>query len=176
MTFSASYAWLDTEYTKYKSITRAAGQIAYVGNCRVVPTGVTPSQTACEVDYSGNQLEGAPKHTIIGTGTFQYPMTDGVDWLLSGDIEYQSQRFAKDDNQLILPSYYQINLRAGFSADNWDLIAYVNNATNDDTIRQGFADGDLPAFQATNLFLNKATVILPDQRQIGLRFNLRFGD
>ncbi len=176
MTFSASYAWLDTEYTEYKSITRGAGQIAYVGNCRVVPTGVSPSQTACEVDYSGNQLEGAPKHTIIGTGTFQYPMTEGIDWLLGGDVEYQSERFTKDNNQLILPSYYQINLRAGLSADNWDLIAYVDNATDDDTVKQGFSDGDLPAFQATNLFMDKATVILPDQRQYGLRFNLRFGN
>jgi len=176
MTFSLSYTWLDTEYTEYLAITRGVGQIAYVGNCiSLVATGVSPTQAACVTDYSGNELEGAPDHVLVGSGTFRYPITDGLDWTHGADFEYQSDRYAKDNNQMVFGSYWLFNLRAGLVGDQWSAIAYIDNAFDDDTVKTGFADGDIPAFQSTNLFMDKATVTLPDRRQYGVRLSYRFG-
>ena len=59
--------------------------------------------------------------------------------------------------------------------DTWDIVAYVDNAFDDDTVKTGFVDGDIPTFAATFRFLNKGTLILPDPRTYGLRLNYRFG-
>jgi outer membrane receptor protein involved in Fe transport len=176
LSFGLSYTWLDTEYTEYTSVTRGIGQIAYVGNCReVVPTGASASQTACVVDYSGNELEGAAEHTLIGNARVQFPLFGDTDWFVDGDFEFQDDRFAKDNNQMVFPSYWLFNFRAGITNDTWSVLAYVDNAFDDDTVKTGFADGDIPAFQRTNVFMDKATVTLPDRRQYGIRVNYRFG-
>ena len=51
----------------------------------------------------------------------------------------------------------------------------MDNAFDDDTVKSGFEDGDIPTFFATNRFLNHGTLILPDPRTYGLRVNYRFG-
>lgn len=182
---SLAYTFLDTEYTEYFNTTTSANTIAYVGNCAdVVATGAPAITTgayagmlpsACVLDYSGNELEGAPENSLVGSARYQRPLVGGTDWFVEGNFEFQDDRFQNDQNTLILPSYWMFDFRAGVSNDSWDVIAYVDNAFDDDTVKTGFADGDVPAFQATNLFLNKGTLILPDPRTYGLRVNYRFG-
>lgn len=184
LSINLAYTWLDTEYTEYLNTTSGAGTIAYVGKCiDVVASSQTPLTSgayagqlpaACVLDYSGNELEGAPENTLVGGARYQHTLVGDTDWFVEGDFEFQDERFANDQNTMVLPDYWLANFRAGVTNDAWDVIAYVDNAFDDDTIKTGFADGDIPYFQATQAFANKGTVILPDQRQFGLRVNYRF--
>lgn len=181
LSLSLGYTWLDTEYTDYTVVAGGAGQIAYAGNCvGVVPTGVPAAfppgtfGTACQVSYEGNELEGAPENALVGGARYQQPLVGGTDWFVEADVEFQDDRFVAADNQLIFPSYWMANFRAGVSNDAWDIVAYVDNAFDDDTVKTGFADGDVPTFANTFLFQNHATIILPDPRTYGLRINYRF--
>lgn len=179
--FNLAYTWLDTEYTEYQSVAGGVGQVGYVGNCiEAVPTGASgpvPGSlaTACKVDYSGNELEGAPENALVGGARYQAGLVGATDWFVEGDFEYQDERFTNDQNQLVFPDYWLFNFRAGVTNEQWDILAYVDNAFDDDTVKTGFADGDVPTFANTFRFQNHATVILPDPRTYGMRVNYRFG-
>jgi outer membrane receptor protein involved in Fe transport len=185
LTLSGSYTWLDTEYTEYTQKTSGAGRIAYQGNCtpQVIdrpnpnaPAGPGNRATVtCEVDYSGNELEGAPENAFFGNVRYEHSLVGGTDWFVEADAIFQDQRFSSDDNQMIFPDYWLANFRAGIRNEQWDVLAYVDNAFDNDDIKTGFSDGDIPTFFQSNLFLNRATVTLPDPRLYGIRVNYRFG-
>ncbi len=186
LTFNAAYTWLDTEYTNYTSDTTGVGTIAYVGNCTMVANQIDlngdgdfldPGETSrsCRVDYSGNELEGAPEHAWVGGARWQANLVGNTDYFVDGDFQYQSSRYASDKNQLQFPDYSLFNFRAGVVNDTWDILAYVDNAFDDDTVKTGFEDGSIPTFFTTNRFLNQGTLILPDPRTYGLRMTYRFG-
>lgn len=174
LTLNAGYTWLDTEYTDFKAVTTGVGTIAYVGNCTMDAAG-TPLRRFCVVDYSGNELEGAPEHAAVGGARWQANLVGNTDYFLAGDFQYQADRFASDKNLMVFPSYWLFNFRAGIENDTWSILGYVDNAFDDDTVKSGFEDGDIPTFFATNRFLNHGTLILPDPRTYGLRVNYRFG-
>lgn len=173
LTLSGSYTWLDTEYTDYKTLTTGVGRIAYQGNCTVVEP--TPGRFNCQVSYDGNELEGAPENAFFGNIRYEHSLVGGTDWFVEADAIFQDQRFAADDNQLIFPDYWLANFRAGIRNEQWDVLAYVDNAFDNDEIKTGFSDGDIPTFFATNRFLNRGTLVLPDPRLYGIRVNYRFG-
>ncbi len=186
LTLNLGYTWLHTEYTEFKNRTTGVGTISYVGNCTMEGALVDLNNDAdfldpgearrtCVVDYSGNELERAPKYAAVGGARWQAPLVESTDYVLSGDFQYQADRYASDQNQLIFPSYWMFNFRAGVVNDTWDILAYVDNAFDDRTVKSGFEDGDIPTFFATNRFLNHGTLILPDPRTYGLRVNYRFG-
>lgn len=186
LTLNAAYTWLDTEYTDYKANTTGVGTISYVGNCTMVANQVDlngdddfldagETSRSCQVSYDGNELEGAPEHAWVGGARWQANLVGNTDYVLDGDFQYQSSRYASDKNQMQFPDYWVANFRAGIVNDTWDILAYVDNAFDDDTIKTGFEDGSIPTFFATNRFLNQGTLILPDPRTYGLRMNYRFG-
>ncbi|MEZ5565092.1 MAG: TonB-dependent receptor [Gammaproteobacteria bacterium] len=172
LTMSLNYTWLDTEYTRYQTFTTGSGTIAYVGNCTVT---VVAGRTGCVVDYSGNELEGAPNNSAVGNVRWQAGLAGSTDYFLESTIKYQDDRYVSDKNQLVFPSYVLFDFRVGITNANWDIIAYVDNAFDDDTVKTGFEDGSIPTFFQTGGFFNKGTVILPDPRTYGLRVNYHFG-
>jgi outer membrane receptor protein involved in Fe transport len=186
LTLNVGYTYLDTEYTDFKAITTGVGTISYVGNCTMGSSQVDVNgdgdlldagevRRFCITDYSGNQLEGAPEHAAVGGARWQANLEGSTDYVLAGDFQYQADRFVSDKNLLIFPSYWLFNFRAGVVNETWDVLAYVDNAFDDRTVKSGFEDGDIPTFFATNRFLNHGTLILPDPRTYGLRVNYRFG-
>ncbi|MEO8224853.1 MAG: TonB-dependent receptor [Gammaproteobacteria bacterium] len=174
LTLDLGYTYLDTEYTDFKAVTTGVGTISYVGNC-TMESGGTPLKRYCVTDYSGNELEGAPKYSAVGGVRWQAPLEGSTDYVVAGDFRYQGDRYVSDKNQLIFPSYWLFNFRTGVVNDTWDILAYVDNAFDDRTVKSGFEDGDIPTFFATNRFLNHGTLILPDPRTYGLRVQYRFG-
>ncbi|MEQ1803590.1 MAG: TonB-dependent receptor [Gammaproteobacteria bacterium] len=196
LTLNVGYTWLDTEYTDFQANTTGVGTISYVGNCTMVPIqadlngdgdfedsvpnpaggpALTETRRACSTDYTGNELEGAPEHAAVGGARWQAGLVGSTDYFLAADFEYQADRFASDKNLMVFPSYWLFNFRTGIVNDTWDILAYVDNAFDDDTVKSGFEDGDIPTFFATNRFLNHGTLILPDPRTYGMRVNYRFG-
>lgn len=185
LSLGLSYTWLDTEYTDYHVTTTGAGTIAYAGNCVPVETGQTgpggSRPTQCQISYDGNDLEGAPDNALVANVRYQDGLVGQTDWFVEADAEFTDDRYASEKNLMVFPSYWEFNLRAGITNDRWDISAYVDNLLNDDTVKTGFEDGDIPYFVSTftpptsfGIFANHGTLILPDERQYGLRVNYRF--
>ena len=74
-----------------------------------------------------------------------------------------------------------MGFRLGLRSDSWEILAYAENAFDDDTIRSSFGNTfnagisfvPFPAPATFVLPLNQ-TPILPDGRQVGVRVNYRF--
>jgi outer membrane receptor protein involved in Fe transport len=176
LTVSGAHTWLDTEYTDFKSNTTGVGRIAYAGNCTPVTVGEgVNARTNCQVSYDGNELERAPENSFFGNVRYQRNLVGDTQWFVEADAIFQDQRFTSEDNRMILPDYWLANFRFGIRNDQWDVIGYVDNAFDDDTIKVAFNDGDIPTFFATNRFVDKGTITLPDPRLYGIRVNYRFG-
>jgi outer membrane receptor protein involved in Fe transport len=188
---TASYTWLDTEYDDFTSLTKGAGTIADAGNCTIVAdpnkgTGA-PFQVVdddfCRIDLSGNELEYAPKHALVGGYSWRQPLVGSTDWLFEGDLIYQDDRYQDAVNTVEFDSYTTVDFRLGVANEQWDIIAYVDNAFEDDTIKSSFRNtynqgiafvGGGPSPPSTFVLPGNQTPIKPDQRQIGLRVNYRF--
>jgi outer membrane receptor protein involved in Fe transport len=190
---TASYTYLDTEYDDFTSLTKGPSTIADAGNCTIVadPARLVPGSGVdddfCQIDLSGNELEYAPKHALVGGFSWRQPLVGETDWLFEGDMIYQDDRYQDAVNTVKFKSYTVTDFRLGLASDQWDIIAYVENAFEDDTIKSSFRNtynqaiafvgGSFSPLGPPSTFVlpSNQTPIKPDQRQIGLRVNYRFG-
>ncbi len=182
LSLNAGYAWLDTEYDEYEILSSSPGEIAEAGNCTpFLAPNAGPNDEVCRLDLSGNELEGAPDHSLVVGATYADTMSNGLGWSAGVDVSYQSERFVDDFNRLEFDSFTEVNLRAGLEGDNWSFIAYIDNAFDDDTIRSGFpflyTPGAAPVLGTPFTFVlpGNFVAILPDGRQIGFRWTYRVG-
>jgi len=184
-TFGLAYTFLDTEYTEFEVLSTSAIQTLRAGNCTVVTTNGVPQ---CQLDLSGNQIEFIPEHALSLSGRFSQPIDawkgDDVSWFIEANGQYQSERFIDETNRVELDSYWLTDLRLGLEAENWDLLFYVNNLFDDDTVKSAIvAGGDVDAalqgasgnaFAFTFAPADNAIANLPDPRVFGVRANIRF--
>ncbi|MCC5794861.1 MAG: TonB-dependent receptor [Chromatiales bacterium] len=185
-----SYTWLDTEYKRYDQLNAGAGRIADAGSCIPVQLQLAPGSTAnpntCLLDLSGRSLEFAPEHSVVAGFDFEMGLVGNTSWFLEGDYIFQDSRFINDSNTIELNSWWEAAFRVGIRNDQWEILAYIDNAFNDDTVRttfgntfnQGITVAPFPpgaGLPATFVLPLNQTPILPDQRQFGLRVNYRFG-
>ena len=180
---NASYTWLDTKYDDYTQLSKGAGPIADAGNCTYVNDPAPGSVGGfCEIDLSGNELEFAPRNALVSGFSYRRPLVGETSWLFEGDLIYQDDRYQDAVNTVEFESYTIVDFRLGLVNDEWDIIAYVDNAFDDDTIKSSFRNtynqGISVVFAPppfTFVLPGNQTPIKPDQRQIGLRVNYRFG-
>ncbi|MEJ2138171.1 MAG: TonB-dependent receptor [Gammaproteobacteria bacterium] len=179
LSFTLAYTHLDTEYNDYVSTNRTPAAIAKVGNCVVVRTPVPTNldQTSCVIDRTGNKLERAPEHALFATFNIDRPFFDtGWNYLIQMDANYQSERYITPENFTQLEDVWLANLRLGVQADNWSVIAFVNNVFDDDTmVSGGTTSPDFGAGFRIPPFIQTATQ-LPIPRQVGVRVNWAYGD
>jgi outer membrane receptor protein involved in Fe transport len=182
LSLSAAYTYLDTEYTKFQSLDSGAGNIAAAGSCTVVaPTG-TPT---CLLDLSGNELEYAPQNALVGNVSYRRPLQGATDWFVEGNFNYQDERYQRFFNTVKFDAYTTVDFRAGIASDQWEIVAYVDNAFDDDTVKTGVNSTWNAGFGAvpnpptpgrvTVILPPSIQVILPDERQYGLRLAYNFG-
>ena len=181
LTLSVNYTWLQTEYQDFTQVTTGASQIARAGNCELVPDDNRPLRTACRIDLSGNELEGAPKHALLAGITHLEPFSDHLKWLTEVSAQYQSERYQSEFNDLQFAPYWLFDLRLGLIAEQWEVVGYVANLLDDDTIKSGFVAPDFDSFNfisspgpSTFITSNMAFYNLPDPRQVGVRASFRF--
>lgn len=171
-TLQLAYTFLDTEYTDFVQGTTGAGPIAYTGNCVV-------DGPLCRVSYTGNELERAPRHAAVGLYNYTRPLNASLDWYFEGQATYRDSRFTDQLNLLTLDSYWLADFRAGVVAERWELTAYVNNAFNDDTVKNAFNSGgyllDFELAGATFVLPDSGQLFLPEPRRFGIRALYRFG-
>jgi outer membrane receptor protein involved in Fe transport len=198
--FSAGYTWLDAKYGDYTVRTGGAtpivrsqsctpvvtyrladGSTSVVVNPTTAPAGATIVTRTCDVDKSGHKLEFAPTHSLQLNALYKQDLGGDMRWVTEVSLQAESKRWTDDDEASYLHGFVTADLRTGLETDTWSVTAYVNNITNDDTVKAGIANTDFsPArFQfspapATFVLPNQYIPILPDKRQFGVRANYKF--
>ncbi|MET4683359.1 TonB-dependent receptor [Brevundimonas faecalis] len=171
------YTYLDTEYTDFYIYTDTRSGII---NGKMCEPAVVGGKKLCGVDLSGSELEKAPKHSLVGSFNYTAPVPgmSGLEWLIEGDATYQSERLVDQSNDRMLKAYSLANIRFGVTADRWDLIGYVDNIFDDDTVRSAdVKTGDVDRVLFTPQLTTSTQAVLatlPDPRRFGVRFNVRF--
>lgn len=185
--FSAnlSYTYNDGKYKNFLDINAGVSAIsrAAVHNPNACTVIVVSGQNRCRIDYSGNRLEGAPRHSLTMGGEVRGDVSADMGWFVDFDARVQSSRFTSFENSLSMDSYWLVDLRAGVKNDKWSVTAYLNNAFNDDTMKASAVyiqpwqiaylnnSGRTPlAIQAPS----GARALLPDKRQLGIRASMNF--
>jgi outer membrane receptor protein involved in Fe transport len=183
LSLSAAYTYLDAEYTEFMLDSSTPLRAADNGSCEIVTVAArTPDEfQSCRYDFAGNQLERTPENAAVFQGSFtrQFGGQD-FDWFIDANATWQDERFVNENNTTRFDDYWLVDARLGLSGETWEIIGYVENVFDDDTIRTGGTGPDfgqqvvetgfLGGLGATNYFGN-----LPDPRTVGVRANYRFG-
>jgi iron complex outermembrane receptor protein len=127
-----------------------------------------------ELDLSGQRLPKAPKWTISGDAQYNIRMGSNWDGFLRAEYIYQDEYFYDINGTagvqlgfefpFLIPSHSVWNFRAGMHSDKYSIVAYVQNAFEDDYYTATFDFG----------FSNGASVI-PGYRSYGIRGTAYFG-
>lgn len=176
----AQYTYLDSEYEDYKQLSKGPAPIADAGNCTVVPPTPPETDTFCEIDLSGRDLEYVPEHSLLAGVEYRQQFGSSMEWFAGMNYIYQDERYTSSFNIVSFDSYSLFDFRAGVGGENWEVQGYVDNAFDDDTIKSSFGNTynqglrvAAPPFTFV-LPLNQ-TPILPDGREVGVRARYRFG-
>jgi outer membrane receptor protein involved in Fe transport len=135
--------FFEYKYTSFDTLTSGAAELARTGNCTPVITAVqsgttVQAQATCSTSRTGNFLEDTPETAVALNLSYRAPFgASGKNWFVDLDTNWVDERFAEDDNTILLDSYALSNLRIGLESDNWTAILYVDNLFDDDTIKSG---------------------------------------
>jgi len=197
LTLSLAYTYLDAEYTDFVDFSTSAVRSAMVGSCPVVwfdasndivatgrdvPMGFAADDVVakCSLDLSGNKLERTPEHAVVSAVSLVRPFLDqGFDWRFDFVASWQDKRFVDQDNFVRWDAYWQVDAQLSLIGDNWDFIAYVDNLTDDDTLRSGGSGPDFGQQVVDTGFTAGLGVThffgpLTEPRQFGIRATYRF--
>ncbi len=171
--FTAAYTFLDTEYTEFLEFSRNSSNIALAGRCEIVTVGTGNQSTQCKLDLAGNRLERAPRGAATATLTYTHPIGDRSSVIAELAAQYQGKRYFDQYNAQFFDSFVNTDARLTFERGNWSVTAYVENLLDDDTIRNGFTQGDF-----FGLFSSPGSrsyvLVAPDPVRGGVRASYRF--
>lgn len=177
-TFSAGYSYIDSEYKDFRINSSGAGQIAVNGCTQIQPL---PGEFTCELDLSGQPIEDVPEHSLFLSAEYQRQLNSDIDWFVQFDANYVDERIESPEYDVIMEEYWEADVRAGLTGENWEVVAYVDNVFDDDTVRTGFLAPDFRTFGVapfpppfTVILTNAGYYKLPDPRQWGVRASYRF--
>ncbi|MFW2403604.1 MAG: TonB-dependent receptor domain-containing protein, partial [Gammaproteobacteria bacterium] len=177
LVLSAAYTHLDTAYKEFFDDTALLYRPAAAGSCEVVQKG---ESFFCRMDLSGNNLERTPDNSFVGIFNLQRPfMSEPFDWFTEFNVTYQDERFVDADNFVKFDDFWLLDFRLGLAAEKWSVVAYVDNVTNDNTLKSG---GSGPDFALQNqelgfiagLGVQQFFGLLPQPRTFGVRLMMQF--
>ena len=87
----AGYTYLESEYTGFTQLTRSPGVAAYAGGCEVVTTSA--DQSTCRVDFTGNEVERVPRHSLVGIARYSSEVTADFNWFVDLQTTFRDERF-----------------------------------------------------------------------------------
>ncbi len=185
--FQGAYTWLDTEYTDFTVETGSPVTAAAAGNC--TPTRVG-TEMLCNVSYTGNKLENAPEGAFTGLAGYYYPLSSTGSAYIETDVIWQDKRFTGITNNLWTEAFWLLNLRTGFRSELWEILLYMDNVLDDETVQFSgggpglgccFALGseiDISSDPPTAVMVDLplySTAFMPRPRIVGFRMSFRFG-
>ena len=193
LTLSAGYTWLDPTYTDFMDDTTSIVRAAVNGGCEKIvykgTAGPDPDDLddpanggpTCRLDLGGHDLEYTPRNSFVAGIYVNRPLfSTGLNWVLDINTSYQDTRFESTDNDLFFDEYWLTNFSLGVQGDRWDVLFYIDNVKDEDTLKSASGAPDFGR-QVTELgFLaglgvSNVTATLPNPRVIGLRANYAFG-
>ncbi|MEE4639691.1 MAG: TonB-dependent receptor [Wenzhouxiangella sp.] len=179
LNLNLAYAYTDATFKDYvggPSPTAGPGAFATCG----VPEGQTSSPqlraeagNAC-ADYSGNKVAKNPKHAVNFGALYRAPLGDrGNSWFVELNGLYRSKRYVSEANLAWTPSYTNFDLRAGVDLGRFSLIAFIDNLTDEDSIRS--AQRNVDPGNPEGFAPGRALIAyLPEPRVAGVRVIYRF--
>ena len=182
------YTWLDAEYTEFESITGSANEVARAqmagnGGCLEIIPSATPNtddvRDRCRVDRAGNKVEDIPEHAFVGNVKYTAPLGGtGLEWLTELSAIFTDERWVEENNVQLLDSYWVFDFRLGLVSDSWDVLFYVDNLTDDDTVKSAVDVGSQTNTHRQGHWPPGPTdglvVSMPDPRIYGVRATFRF--
>jgi outer membrane receptor protein involved in Fe transport len=121
--------------------------------------------TETSSDFTGNRIRRIPQ--VIGdlTGTFMFGNANlGLNW------SYVGHRFSNNANTVDLPGFGQLNLRAGYTYENFTLDLQLHNALNSYGLTEGNPRVDESLGAVSDIFL--ARPVLPRRFMVSLTAKL----
>jgi len=94
-------------------------------------------------------------------------------------VIFNDERYIDENNVKKLDSYWLMDVRLGVTKDNWEVVLFVDNATDDDTPKSAvdvgsqietFKQGQFPPGPTDGMIVS-----LPDPRVVGIRARVGFG-
>jgi len=193
LALTAAYTYLDAKYTKFFDEVTSLQRLAYAGQgCELVyrnfnneivgPSAPGIRQIACRVDYSGKQLERTPENALALSASYTRPLSDtGLDLLAELNGSWQDERYLDQENGVKFDAFWLVDARLGLTTPKYEIVAYVDNLLDDDTIRSGGSGPDFGRQVAelgftAGLGLSHFFGTMPDPRIFGIRATYRFGE
>ena len=182
LTLTAAYTYLDAEYTNFDLQTAALLRAAQLGRCDVITqqAGTPDESRTCSFDLSGNKLERTPENALVLQSSYTRQFLDlDFDWFVDVNASWEDERAVDENNFTKFDDYWLVDARLGLSAEQWEVIAYVDNVFDDDTIRTGGTGPDFGSQVVETGFTAGFGAlytfgILPEPRTAGIRANYRF--
>lgn len=174
---SLGYTYLDTKYKDFTVRSNSKSTVLTAPGCTPV---LVDGKALCELDLAGNRLEKTPKHSLVASAGYSAPadfIMSGASWFAEVDGIYQSRRYVDQSNARDLAGYWMADARAGITTDRWEVVLYVDNIFDDDTIKSAdvkTGDVDRIVIGLANTSSSAISATLPDPRTFGLRTSFRF--
>ena len=174
------YAYTDATFKNYVQGPSPAAGPAEFAACGVPQGQVSSPQLRTEAgnacaDFSGNRVAKNPKHAFNLSALYRAPLGSGTHtWFVELNGQYRSKRFVDEANLSWMPSYTNLDLRAGLEFDRFSVIGFISNLTDDDTIRS--AQRNVDPGRPEGFAPGRAIIgYLPEPRVAGIRVVYRFG-
>lgn len=96
---------------------------------------------------AGNKLPNAPDFTFTGRARYEFPVTSGIDFALSGAARYGGDAFKDATNNPVIrgESYWLLDARVALEAsnDSWEVALWGRNLSDNRHVVQGLDVGAL---------------------------------
>ena len=124
-------------------------------------------------DSKGKKFPLVPEFSGAAFAQYEGNLADSRRWFTRLDATYIGKRYDNIVNLAYVPAQVRANLRAGLRSDSWEVVAFVNNLLDDDTLEASRYNSDSAAdpffFQ-----LVASEAVLPNKRQFGVTATFRF--
>ena len=180
LSLNLAYTYVNATFKEYAQGPAPGAGPGSFAACGVPEGQVSSPQLRAEAgnacaDYSGNRVGKNPKHALNLSALYRAPLGRGTNtWFVELAGQYRSKRYLDESNISWMPSYANFDLRAGLEFERFTVIGFVNNLTDDDTIRS--AQRNIDPGRPEGFAPGRAVIAyLPDPRVVGLRVIYQFG-
>ena len=135
------------------------------------PQACDQSEYPGSASIVGKQTPNTPKHTGAITTTYRAAAGARWQWFVSGDLTYESTRYAQVHNFAETGDTTKVNLRLGLDGERWSAWLWGRNLFENRSANSVIRLIDLDTFFVRRAF----TAHLPRGRQLGVSMDYRFG-
>jgi outer membrane receptor protein involved in Fe transport len=162
-TFFLGYTHVDTEYEDF-NISDVADPSTY----DKVQSGNE------EGDFSGKSFPNTPDDVAVASIRYDGQFSNGMNYFTELFGNYSSKRYLDQGNTAYLDEVTILDFSAGFTSENWQLTAYVNNLTDEDKVQSGLGNVSYGFFSSGQALPFGSNLTLPQPRTFGMRARYKF--